>query len=524
MSQASFTLQGHNPDVLTCIANLSNDEVFTPPEFANQMLDSLQDSWAKGNSGQSIWANKDITFLDPCTKSGVILREIVKRLNDGLTDAIPDLTERINHILTKQVFGIGITELTSLLSRRSLYCSKDARSVHSVARKFENPEGNIWFSRMEHEWVGTKCRFCGASKSEYERSLELESYAYAFIHSDDIAATINKMFGDEMRFDVIIGNPPYQLSDGGAGASARPIYHQFIDQAIKLDPRYVVMVTPSRWFAGGRGLDEFRKKMLSDRRLRVIVDFIQEKDAFPNVNINGGVNYFLWDRDHEGECQITTIAPGGKTGEPLARALDEFDIFVRRNEAIEILKKVAAKKEKTFEYRVSSLKPFGLRTFFHGSAIKTAKSNIKLYGSGKISWVSLSDIESNHEWVDKWKVLIPRATDGNENYPLPIWDQAGPFVSGPGEACSETYLVASLADSEKEANFIASYMRTKFFRFMVSIRKGTQDNKAALFSFVPDLPMTKNWRDQALFNRYEFSDKDIEYIDSMIREMSFTNE
>jgi hypothetical protein len=524
MTQASFILQGHNPDVLTCIANLSNDEVFTPPDFANQMLDSLQERWTRENSGQVLWQNKDVTFLDPCTKSGVILREIVKRLNDGLVPVIPDLTERINHILTKQVFGIGITELTSLLSRRSLYCSKDARGMHSIARTFSGAEGNIWFSRTEHKWLSDKCSFCGARKSEYERTIDLETYAYAFIHSEDIVATIKEMFGDQMRFDVIIGNPPYQLSDGGAGASARPIYHQFIEQAIKLDPRYVVMVTPSRWFSGGRGLDEFRKRMLADKRLRVIVDYIQEKDAFPNVNINGGVNYFLWDRDNQGECQITTIAPGGKTGKPLARSLDEFDIFVRRNEAIEILKKVKSKKEKTFEYRVSALKPFGLRTFFHGSSVKTNKSNIKLYGSGKISWVSLSDIESNQEWVQQWKVLIPRATDGNENYPLPIWDQAGPFVSGPGEACSETYLVASLAGSEKEARYIANYMRTKFFRFMISIRKGTQDNKAALFSFVPDLPMSKKWTDTELYKKYELTNSDIEYIDSMIREMIFSNE
>ena len=523
-AQASFTLQGHNPDVLTCIANLSNDEVFTPPEFANQMLDTLQERWAAENAGASIWESGEVKFLDPCTKSGVLLREIVKRLNDGLKNQIPDLTERVNHILTKQVFGIGITELTSLLARRSLYCSKDARSIHSIARTFDREEGNIWFNRTEHNWASGKCTFCGASKTEYGRTSELETYAYAFIHTNDISKSIKNMFGEDMRFDVIIGNPPYQLSDGGAGASARPIYHQFIDQAMKLDPRFVVMVTPSRWFAGGRGLDDFRKRMLADKRLRVIVDYIQEKDAFPNVNINGGVNYFLWDRDHEGDCLITTVAPGGKTGEPLVRSLDEFDIFVRRNEAISILKKVKSKAEKTFEYRVSALKPFGLRTFFHGSASKTLKSNIKLYGSGKVSWVSLSDIESNKEWVNEWKVLIPRATDGNENYPLPIWDQAGPFVSGPGEACSETYLVASLAKDQKEAEFIASYMRTKFFRFMISIRKGTQDNKAALFSFVPDLPMTKNWTDSELYKRYELSSEDIDYINSMIRDMVFTNE
>ena len=524
MTQASFTLQGHNPDVLSCIANLSNDEVFTPPAFANQMLDSLEASWAASNNGENIWANKEVTFLDPCTKSGVFLREIVKRLNEGLSKELPDLTERINHILTKQVFGIGITELTSLLARRSVYCSKYANGIHSVARTFTNNDGNIWFERTEHTWVNGKCKFCGASKAEYARTKELETHAYLFIHAENIKSQLSKMFGVNMQFDVIIGNPPYQLSDGGAGGSARPIYHEFIQQAKNLDPQYVVMVTPSRWFAGGRGLDDFRKSMLNDKRLQVIVDFVQEKDAFPNVNINGGVNYFLWNRNHDGACEVTTIPPGGKRGAPLLRLLNQNDIFVRRNESIPILEKVQAMKELTFDRRVSSLKPFGLRTFFHGSSIKTHKSNIKFFGSGKVTWVSDDQIESNHAWVDKWKVLIPRATDGNENYPLPIWDQAGPFVAGPGSACSETYLVASIAKTKTEAEFIAAYLRTKFLRFLVSIRKGTQDNKAALFEFVPEVPFDRLWTDAELYKRYSLTKVDIAFIESMIREMKFTNE
>ena len=524
MSQATFALQGHNPDVLTCIANLSSDEVFTPPEFANQMLDTLAQSWATSNHGENVWANKEITFLDPCTKSGVFLREIVKRLNEGLARELPDLTERINHILTKQVFGIGITELTSLLARRSVYCSKYANGIHSIARTFTNDDGNIWFERTEHAWVNGKCKFCGANKTEYARTKELETHAYAFIHTEDIKTQLSTMFGATMQFDVIIGNPPYQLSDGGAAASARPIYHEFIQQAKKLEPRFVVMVTPSRWFAGGKGLDDFRKTMLNDRRLRVIVDYVQEKDAFPNVNINGGVNYFLWDREHKGHCEITTVPPGGRSGEPLTRPLNAYDIFIRRNESIPILEKVVAKKEQTFDTRVSSRKPFGLPTNFHGSSIKTHKSNIKFYGSGKVTWVSPDQIEVNQSWVNKWKVLVPAASDGNENYPLPIWDQAGPFVSGPGEACSETYLVASLAKTKTEAQYIASYMRTKFFRFMVSIRKVAQHNKIENFSFVPDVPLDRDWTDAELYKRYSLSKNDIAFIESMIREMKFTNE
>lgn len=524
MSQASFILQGHNPDVITCIANLSNDEVFTPPEFANEMLDVLESAWSESNGGKSIWESSVVKFLDPSAKSGVYLREIVKRLNDGLAKSIPDLAERVHHILTKQVFGIGITELTSLLTRRTLYCSKNANGVHSIARGFTTPVGNIWFERTEHTWAEQKCKYCGVRKSEYERTLDLETHAYAFNHTDNLQETIEKMFGENMRFDVIIGNPPYQLSDGGATASARPIYHQFIEQAMSLEPSYVVMVTPSRWFAGGKGLDEFRKRMLSDKRLRVIVDYIQEKDAFPNVNINGGVSYFLWDRDHEGDCEITTVAPGSKFGTPLVRPLDQFDIFVRRNESVPILQKVLAKGEKSFSERVSSRKPFGLATDFHGIVAPTAKRNIKFYGSGKVTWVSRDQLETNQEWVKKWKVLIPRASDGNENYPLPIWDQAGPFVSGPDEACSETYIVASLAKTKGQAENIAAYMRTRFFRFMVSIRKGTQDNKASLFTFVPEILMDKKWTDEELFKRYSLTKDDITFIESMIREMTFTNE
>ena len=524
MSQASFALQGHNPDVLTCIANLSNDEVFTPPEFANQMLDTLEQSWASSNNGENIWANREATFLDPCTKSGVFLREIVKRLNEGLTKEIPDLTERINHILTKQVFGIGITELTSFLARRSVYCSKYANGIHSIARTFTNDDGNIWFERTEHSWVGTKCKFCGASRDGYERGVNLETHAYAFMHSENINARLFELFGENMQFDVVIGNPPYQLRTDGAGAQARPIYQSFVEQAKRLEPRYVVMVTPSRWFGGGMGLDSFRAEMLGDRRVKEIVDFLVDKDAFPNVNINGGVNYFVWERDFSGDCKITTVEAGRNFGTPHLRPLNEFDIFIRRNDAIGILRKVHGADDPSFSRRVGSVDPFKLPTTFHGSERPSAKRNIKLYGSGKESYIAENEVNANANWIHRWKVLIPRASDGNENYPLPIWNQVGPLVSSPGEACTFTYLVASLASSKREAESIASYMRTKFFRFMVSLRKGTQDNKADTFRFVPDLPMDQIWTDDDLYKRFRITKNEAKYIESMIREMQFGNE
>ena len=517
--QASFALRSRNPDVLTCIANLSNDEVFTPPEFANRMLDTLAEAWTANHGGANIWADKTVKFLDPCTKSGAFLLEITSRLTTGLEKEIPNLEKRVNHILTNQVFGIGITQITSLLARRSVYCSKHANGKHSIANSFASDDGNIWFKRLKHTWDGDKCKYCGAGKNTLERDEGLETHAYAFIHTDNIKTRLAEIFGGNMQFDVIIGNPPYQLDTGGSGRQATPIYHRFVEQAKKLEPRLLSLVIPARWFAGGMGLGAFREEMLSDTRLREIVDFVIDKDAFPKVNVNGGICFFLWSRDNQGKCKVTTVAPGGHWGEPVVRPLDEFDIFVRFNEAVPILRKVLSAKDGSFTPRISTIDPFGLPTKFHGAASKSAAKPVKLYGSGKISWVSTSELAKNTAWVDKWKVLVGSATDGNENYPLPIWDEAGPFVAGPGEACSWTYLVASLAKNKAEASRIVEYMRTKFFRFLVSLRKMTQHNKAENFSFVPDLPMDRSWSDKDLYKKYKLTKDEIAFIEKMIRPM-----
>jgi site-specific DNA-methyltransferase (adenine-specific) len=204
----------------------------------------------------------------------VFLREITSRLIKGLAGVMPNLEERVNHIVTKQVFGIGITRLTSLLARRSVYCSKDAQSKHSIAKGFTNDAGNIWFERLEHTWTAGKCKYCGAGQEALDRGPEFETHAYAFIHTDDIKTRVAELFGDDMQFDVIIGNPPYQLDDGGYGKSAAPIYQLFVEQAKKLEPRYMSLVIPARWFAGGKGLDDFRESMLADDRLRSIDDYL----------------------------------------------------------------------------------------------------------------------------------------------------------------------------------------------------------------------------------------------------------
>ena len=520
MTQSSFALRERNPDILSCIANLSNDEVFTPPELANKMLDTLAAEWASAHGGADIWANKNVKFLDPFTKSGVFLREITARLTAGLAHEIPDLSERVNYILTNQVYGIAITKLTSLLARRSLYCSKQVKGTHSIATNFENDHGNIWYQPMEHTWRGDNCIDCGARQAHYMRDAGLENHAYGLLHAPEAQSFVDMAFGGEMNFDVIIGNPPYQLADGGQGASASPIYHKFVEQAIALQPRFLCMVIPSRWFASGKGLDRFRNMMLTSKRLRTIIDYVVEKDAFPGINLNGGVHYFLWDRDYSGDCAVTTIERGGLASLPVSRALNEFDVFIRRNEALPILRKVRKRAEQTFERKVSSTKPFGLRSFFFGADVPTKQKAIKLHSSGRETWVSRAEILAKPEWIDEWKVLVAKASDGNENYPLPIWDKRGPFVAGPGEACTETYLVAALAKDEPEANRITAFMRTKFFRFLVSLRKITQSNSADVFAFVPDLSMNQIWTDELLDARYNLTKEEVSYIDTMIRPMS----
>ncbi|WGH09977.1 Eco57I restriction-modification methylase domain-containing protein [Rothia kristinae] len=521
--------------MLTCIANLSNDEVFTPPEFANQMLDTLAAAWAQANDGADIWGNPDVTFLDPFTKSGVFLREIVRRLTEGLILAIPDLKKRVDHILTRQVYGIGITQITALLARRSIYCSKRANGPHSVATSFTTDEGNIWFERTEHTWGGgkrefrvdpvtseeiavythRKCIYCGAGEDDYARGDDLETHAYAFIHTDDIKARIAELFGDNMQFDVIIGNPPYQLSDGGYGTSSTPIYQMFVEKALGLDPRFAVFVTPSRWFAGGKGLDEYRKKMLSDHRMHDIVDYPKLYEAFPGVKIRGGVSYFLWDREYDGPCTIQTMWDGQPVGESSTRYLDAYDVLVRRNEAVPILDKVRELAEPTLDTRVSSRKPFGLATNFKGfKSAKRLVAPVKIFANQRIDWIEREELPSNPDWIDQWKVLMTAVQGTSAAVETRFLSK--PIIAGPGTACTETYLVAGRFDAEKEARRYAAYLRTRFARFLVSLRKSTQHATRDVYAFVPDIPLDREWTDALLYERYGLNDDEVAFIESQV--------
>lgn len=494
----------YNPDVLSCLANLSNDEVFTPPNLVNQILDVLP---------QEIWKNEDAKFLDPVSKSGVFLREIAKRLMIGLEKQIPDKQKRINHIYTTQLYGIAITELTSLLSRRSVYCSKTANGKYSVCDEFKTEKGNIVYERIQHTWASSKCTHCGASQEVYDREDSLETYAYPFIHTD-----ITKKIFKNMKFDVIVGNPPYQLNDGGGtGSSAKPIYNLFIDQAKKLKPRYLSMIIPARWYSGGKGLDEFRSEMLKDKSIRKLVDFADSRDCFPGVDIAGGVCYFLWDRDNKGVCEVETSRKDVVIKS--SRYLDEFDTFVRDNLAIDIIHKVKQKSNLFLDIVVSSRMPFGLVS----SVRPEKKGDLDLITSAGNGKISSEKVSNRKDLIDKWKILLSKASNDHGGQP----DKEGKRrifsrieVMPPNTVCTESYLVVGNYNNEKEAKNMADFLRTKFCRFLVSTILLTQNITKGKFIFVPNLPMNEKWDDEKLFAKYELTTTEIEFISQLIRPMN----
>ena len=500
----------YNPDVLSCLANLSNDEVFTPPEVVNQMLDMLP---------QELFRNPDTKFLDPACKSGVFLREIAKRLIDGLEPQFPDLQERIDHIFHNQLYGIAITELTSLLSRRGIYCSKYPQSEFSVT-KFDTAEGNIRYKRINHSWKNDKCIYCGANKEQYERGEELETHAYEFIHVNNLEKILN------MKFDVIIGNPPYQLNTvsgetTNVSKQAKPIYNLFVTQAKKLNPKYLCMIIPSRWFAGGLGLDDFRQEMMEDAHISHLVDYNNAKDCFPQNSISGGVCYFLRDRDKTGLCRFTNI--NGQQSITEERSLSEFPVVVRYNAAVDIIRKVRDMSQEFLKDIVSPISPFAIPTKVTGTPSPTEQSNITLYTSRGIGYISKGEILSNIKYLNKFKIMVSQI--GAEHAGEPGKD--GMFrvltssmrVMTPNEVCTNSYIVIGEYDNPHQAENLLNYLKTKFVRFLVLQAVSSIHISRTSFTFVPMQDFSKTWTDEELYNKYNLSQEEINFIESMIKPM-----
>ena len=559
----------YSPDVLDCIANLSNDEVFTSPKLANQMLDMLP---------QELFMNPGTKFLDPCCKSGVFLREIVKRLDKGLEFIIPDRQARINHILHKQVFGIAITELTAQLSRRTLYCSKYACAIKSGDIWISNNEdskhgihethsysiseftaddvndfclnpiqGNVRYDKtVTHDYDNDDiCPICGANK----HINDLYDHAYELIHLDDERLEALK----NMQWDLIIGNPPYQLNTNDQNAQAKPIYNIFIEQAKKLQPRYLSMIIPSRWMFGGIGLDSFRDTMLDDQHITVLHDYINSKDCFAGVDIKGGVCYFLRERDKTSPCKISTHTSNGVITSKRYLRETGLDVFVRQSELIDIKNKVwSDETQRSISEIVSGTAPYGLTTDYFAPMIKDNSGSLILttveqkYGlpipsqkpidggyeilgllKGKRIWqyVPKDYPFPKQSGLGKYKIFLPKAYGCGTIGEVP----STPVLGTPVQACTMTFVEYGPWDTEEEALNALKYFKTKFFRCLVAIKKQSQDATSIKYKYVPlqnftnksDIDWTQSVTDidKQLYEKYKLSKSDIEFIETNITSM-----
>lgn len=498
-------------DILEVIADLSNDAVFTPPRVANAVLDLLP---------EHVWSNPDLRWLDPGSKTGVFLREIARRLMIGLADVIEDENERLEHILRNQVFGIATETITALISRRTLYCSKTADGPQSVVQ-MPTRAGNVWYERIEHSYAKGRCSHCSASQEKMEVD-PVDNHAYALIHPEGRHAIRQEI---DMKFDVIVGNPPYHMAGGGGGSNDTPLYDLFVEQAMELNPRYISMVMQSRWMAGGRGLDSFRKLMLQDRRVRALIDYENAKDLFPSVGIHGGVCYFLWDRDHEGLCS-TTYHRNGVTVGPELRQLDEFDVLVRDPRALAIVRKVLSHNEPAFSDLVSGDTPFGLATNFrdYNQGADPEAGQVRLYanvGTKRVTGsLSRDEVRKNTHLIDEWKLLLPVAGSGRERERSGVDLVLGPRVlAEPGSVCTQTYLAAGPFESEPAASSAESYLRTRFARFLVSLRKPAQHVFRGMYGWAPQQTWDREWTDDELYAKYDITEAEQAYIAELIREM-----
>lgn len=320
--------------------------------------------------------------------------------------------------------------------------------------------------------------------------------------------------GERMKFDAIVGNPPYQQADGGNKSSAVPIYQHFVEQAKALESQYISMIIPARWYSGGRGLDSFRESMLTDSRIEKLYDFIDSNECFDGVDIAGGLCYFLWNHNYSGKCEVTNIQNGKRY--TTMRQMNETDVFVRHGNALSIIEKVVSHGEACLDKVVSSQKPFGLRTY----VVPTEDGDLKLRYNKGIGPFKRELVTSGHEWIDKWKVIMSYLTAdhagrGDKDGKRKIFSTME--VLSPGVVCTETYIVIDSFDTENEAKNLYSYLNTQFVRFLVSLVTTTQHISKSSFVYVPIQDFSKSWCDSDLYKKYGLEEHEIDIINSTIR-------
>ena len=507
------------PDILETIADLSNDEVFTPPDLANKVLDMLP---------SEIWSNSKTTFLDPACKTGVFLREITKRLIVGLEQEIPDLQERVNHILTKQVYGLAITELTSLMSRRTVYCATKANSEVSVCTAFDNPEGNIKIPKSKHNFheKTKKCTICGAGEDLYHEIENRDNYAYSFLHDD-----LKEVFGD-VKFDVIIGNPPYQLNDGGgAETSSVPLYHKFVQFAKELNPSHISFIIPSRWMKGGKGLSNFREEMISEKRIKYMYDFENSQDLFPRIRVDGGICYFLWSKEYNGKVDYTYTSMKGAIDNSIRYLKNKYTENIIRDSKQElIISKVFKNSKSYFNEIVDPRNSFGLHSDLFNAPEKY--SEIKVYnkngdgdlisvhgvegkgGSKRVTkYIKRNSVKKGVKSIDLYKLYFSKAYGTEATIPPEI-------ISGkPGNVATETFLKIGDFKTEKEMENCLSYIKTKFFRALLFYNRHSLNISRSSFELIPLQDFSKPWTDAELYKKYKLTTEEIAYIEENIEEM-----
>lgn len=479
------------------------------------MLDHLPDR---------VWRDPSLKWLDPCTKSGVFLYQVAQRLMEGLKSVIPDYNDRVEHIYRNMLYGIAISELTGLISRRTLYHCKDASLKEHSIIKFDNPEGNIRFPEARCEWENGKCIHCGVNEKNAKTSEGREAHIHPFLHMD-----VNEIFGEEnMQINVIMGNPPYQMQDGGGtGKSAIPLYNRFVEKAKKNEPELLTYVIPARWYAGGKGLDNFRQEMLSDTCISRLTDYPHSGDVFPGVDIAGGICSFLRDENHRGEC---LVIPNENLNQATLRKLDTHDIFVRDSQDLSILEKVQSKAEEhgwdSMSSVVRSRNFYGLQSHKLPPSVidmPLSEESILLVTKDGDKYIPKDAITKNSETIDYWKVIISKTSSEHAGES----DTQGfrrviskPRVIAPGSTCTETYLVIDLFISHEPAGRLLDYLKSNFFRFLLSLRTLTHNISKTCFEFVPLLPLDRNWTDEILYDVFELDTADIEYIESKIKPLN----